>query len=64
MIAKTSGIVINVIYDGEDQASEYEILVGGTNRHTDAEITAMGENLSATDAVIKNDGKKILVFVL
>ena len=60
-IAEASGIVIDVINDGEE-VSEYEILVGATNRNTDAEIAAMGANLGATEAIIKYDGKKITVF--
>lgn len=60
-IANTSGIVIDIVHDGEE-ATEYEILVGGTNRHTDAEITAMGEKLGATESVIKYDGKKISIY--
>lgn len=60
-IADASGIVIEVVHDGEE-ATEYEILVGGTNRNTDAEIKAMGEKLGATEAVIRYDGKKINIY--
>lgn len=60
-IAETCGIVVDVVND-DDEVSEYEILVGGTNRNTDAEISEMGANLGATEAVIKYDGKKITVF--
>lgn len=61
VIAKTSGIVIEVVSDDEE-ATEYEILIGATNRHTDAEITAMSEKLGATEAVIKYDGKKFTIY--
>lgn len=60
-IAEASGIVINVADDGEE-ASEYEILVGATNRNTDDEIAAMSAGLGSTEAIIKYDGKKIAVF--
>ncbi len=60
-IAEASGIVIDVVNDGEESA-EYEILVGKTNRNTDAEIKAMSDKLGATEAVIKYDGKKINIF--
>lgn len=61
-IAETSGIVLNIIHDGEDAAADYEILVGATNRHTADEIAAMGANLGTTEAVIKYDGKKIAIY--
>lgn len=60
-IAEASGIVIDVVNDDE-AVSEYEILVGATNRNTEDEITAMAAKLSATEALIKSDGKKITVF--
>ena len=61
VLANASGIVLDVVHDGEE-ATEYEILVGATNRHTDAEIAALGSNLGATEAVIKYDGKKIAIY--
>lgn len=61
VVATTSGIVIDVVNDGEE-ATEYEILVGATNRHTESEIAAMGAKLGATEAVIKFDGKKIAIY--
>lgn len=61
VVANTSGFVIDIVHDGEE-ATEYEILIGATNRHTEAEIAAMGEKFSATEAVIKYDGKKILIY--
>ena len=35
-IAKSSGIVVKIIHDGEAEASGTEILVGATNRNTDS----------------------------
>lgn len=60
-VADASGLVIEVVHDGEE-ARDFEILVGATNRNTDAEIKAMTDKLSATEAVIKYDGKKITIF--
>lgn len=60
-VATASGIVIEVVNDGEE-ARDYEILVGATNRNTDAEIKAMTDKLGPTEAVIKYDGKKITIF--
>lgn len=62
-IAEISGTVVEVVND-DAEVSEYEILVGGTNRNTESEIAAMGANLSSTEAVIKYDGKKINVYGL
>ncbi len=61
VIALTSGIVMNVVSD-ESQASEYEIILGATNRNTADEISAMSSKLGDTESVIKYDGKKINVF--
>lgn len=60
-VADASGLIIEVVHDGEE-ARDFEILVGATNRNTDAEIKAMTDKLSATEAVIKYDGKKITIF--
>ena len=60
-IAASSGHIVEIVHDGEE-ATEYEILIGATNRHTDAEIAAMGEKLGATEAVIKFDGKKVAIY--
>lgn len=60
-VADASGLVIEVVHDGEE-ARDFEILVGATNRNTDAEIKAMTDKLGATEAVIKYDGKKINIF--
>jgi endonuclease/exonuclease/phosphatase family metal-dependent hydrolase len=60
-IAKTSGIIVDTVSDAEE-ATEYEIVIGATNRHTEAEIKAMSEKLAATESVIKYDGKKIVIF--
>ncbi len=62
-IANTSGIVLDIVNDAEE-ATEYEILIGATNRHTEADIAAMGSKLGATESVIKFDGKKITVYGL
>ncbi len=60
-IAEISGIVVEVVNDDEAPA-DCEILVGATNRNTEAEISSMGANLGATEALIKYDGKKINIF--
>ncbi len=60
-VAEVSGIVLDVVSDNEEAVAN-EILVGATNRNTEAEITAMGEKLGATEAVIKYNGKRINIF--
>jgi len=60
-ISSTSGFVIEVVHDGNEPIAN-EILVGATNRNTEAEIKAMSERLSSTEALIKYDGKTINVF--
>ena len=61
-IAEISGLVISVIHDGEAEANGCEILIGATNRSTDAEITAITSKLGAMESIIKADGKNITVF--
>ncbi len=61
-IANVSGFVLNVIHDGEAEASEYEILVGATNRNTDAEISAFASQLSDLESILTFDGKKINIY--
>ncbi len=62
-LANVSGIVLDVVTDAEENGvSEYEILVGSTNRHTEAESSAIVSGLGANDAVIKYDGKKVGIF--
>ncbi|MGM9642957.1 MAG: endonuclease/exonuclease/phosphatase family protein [Eubacteriales bacterium] len=64
-IAEVSGIVVDVVSDDEDNGiAEYEILVGATNRNTDAEIAQITSDLGATEALIKYDGKKIGIYGL
>lgn len=60
-IASVSGFVIEVVHDGNEPVAN-EILVGATNRNTEAEVTAMREKLSSTEALIKYDGKTINIF--
>ncbi len=60
-IASISGLVMNVT-DDKAATAEHEILIGGTNRSTDAEITAMSSKLGTAEAMIKYDGKNINVF--
>ncbi|MBQ4141205.1 MAG: endonuclease/exonuclease/phosphatase family protein [Clostridia bacterium] len=60
-IAISSGVVIDVVSDSEEPI-EHEILVGATNRNTDAEIKEMSDKLGPTEAVIKYDGKKVTIF--
>ncbi len=62
-VARVSGIVVEVVSD-DAEAVENEIIIGATNRNTEAEIAAMGEKLGTTEAVIKYNGKKINVFGL
>lgn len=61
-IASASGYVIEVKHDGEGDPAEYEILVGGTNRHTAEELAAMSADLGATEALLKYDGKRITAY--
>ena len=63
-IAETSGIVLDVVSDGEVEPSGYEILVGATNRNTEAEISAFASKLSGLEAVIAYDGKNINIYGL
>ena len=61
-IAEVSGIVVSVIHDGEAEANGQEILIGATNRSTDADITAMSSKLAASEAIIKYDGKNVNIY--
>lgn len=61
-IANASGYVLKVIHDGEAEASGCEILVGATNRNTDAEISAFASQLSGLESVLAYDGKKINIY--
>ena len=63
-VAQSSGIVIDVIHDGEAEASDYEILVGATNRNTEGEISAFAAKLSDLEAVVEYDGKNINLYGL
>lgn len=60
-IAAACGTVIDVVDDGEP-AAELEILIGKTNRNTDAEIAEMSKDIAGSEAVIGYDGKRINVF--
>ena len=63
-IAKASGFVIDVIHDGEAEASGHEILVGATNRNTEAEIASFGTKMSGLEALVAFDGKNINLYGL
>ncbi len=60
-IAAVSGIVMKVT-DDKAPTSEYEILIGATNRNTEAEISAISSKLGESESIIKFDGKKIIVY--
>ncbi len=61
-IAEISGIVVSVIHDGEAEASGCEIIVGATNRSTEAELSAISAKLGAMEAIIGCDGKNVTIF--
>ena len=61
-IAEISGIVVNVIHDGEAEANGCEILVGATNRTAESDISAISTKLGAMESIIKTDGKNIMIF--
>lgn len=60
-IAEVSGIVLSVIHDGEAEPNGCEILIGSTNRNTEAEISAISAKLGDSESVISYDGKNINV---
>ncbi len=61
-IADVSGYVLDVVHDDEVEVSDCEILVGATNRNTDAEISAFASQISGLEAILTFDGKKINVY--
>ena len=63
-IAKAGGIGVKVIHDGEAEASGYEILIGATNRNTDAEIAEFASKLTGLEAVVAFDGKNVNLYGL
>lgn len=63
-IAKASGFVIEVINDEEAEASGHEILVGATNRNTEAEIASFGSKINGLEAIVAFDGKNINLYGL
>ena len=63
-IAKASGFVIEVINDGEAEASGHEILVGATNRNTESEIASFGSKIAGLEALVAFDGKNVNLYGL
>lgn len=63
-IAKSSGIVVKIIHDGEAEASGTEILVGATNRNTDSQIADFNSKLTGIDAIVAFDGKNVNLYGL
>ena len=61
-IAEVSGFVISIIHDGEAEANVREILIGATNRSTDAEISAMSSKLAASESLFIYDGRNGNIF--
>lgn len=61
-IANASGFVLEVYHDGEVDPSDHEILVGATNRNTEAEISELSSMLSELESVLAFDGKRINVY--
>lgn len=63
-IAKSSGFVVEVINDGEAEASGKEILVGATNRNSEAEIAELGSKLTSLEAMVTYDGNNVNLYGL
>jgi endonuclease/exonuclease/phosphatase family metal-dependent hydrolase len=63
-VAKASGIVIKVMHDGEAEASGREILIGATNRNTEAEIAEFNSKITGLEAIVAFDGNNVNIYGL